>query len=92
MVDTPKDTDNERGQSLSGNEKAAESNELSQPELLAMLAELKKEHRRIDNEISALIDTGAVDMLKIGRMKIIKLSIKDKIRHLENQLTPDIIA
>ena len=32
------------------------------------------------------------DMLKIGRMKKIKLSIKDQITYIENQLTPDIIA
>ena len=60
--------------------------------MTALLAELRVEHRRIDNEIIALRETGAVDMLKIGRMKKIKLSIKDQITYIENQLTPDIIA
>jgi len=69
-----------------------ENDELSQDELLAMLGDLKLEHRRIDTEITALIDMGAIDMLKIGRMKKIKLSIKDQMSYLENQLTPDIIA
>jgi len=60
--------------------------------MTALLAELRVEHRRIDNEIIALRETGAVDMLKVGRMKKIKLSIKDQITYIENQLTPDIIA
>ena len=53
---------------------------------------LREEHRRIDNEISALMDTGVTDVIKIRRMKKIKLSMKDQITFLENQLTPDIIA
>ena len=53
---------------------------------------LQNEHRRIDQEIGALTQTGPVDMLKIRRMKKIKLSMKDQISYLENQLTPDIIA
>jgi len=35
---------------------------------------------------------GAVDMLKIGRMKKIKLRLKDRIARIEDLLTPDIIA
>lgn len=75
--------------------KTADSNtndEPTQEELLALLNELKTEHRRIDNEIDALLETGVADMLKVKRMKKIKLSIKDQIAYLENQLTPDIIA
>lgn len=56
------------------------------------LGKLKDEHRRLDNEINALRETGAVDMLKIVRMKKIKLKLKDKIAALEDSLTPDIIA
>jgi len=66
--------------------------DLSKDELLAMLKRLKTEHRAIDNEIKALAETGVLDMLKIRRMKKIKLSMKDKIAFIENQLTPDIIA
>ena len=60
------------------------------PEVL--LETLKLEHRRIDTEIKAMIETGVSDMLKIGRMKKIKLSLKDRIAYIENQITPDIIA
>jgi hypothetical protein len=61
-------------------------------ELVGLLKTLKLEHRRIDQEIDALAETGVADMLKVKRMKKIKLSIKDQIAYLENQITPDIIA
>jgi len=67
-------------------------NEFDETESLELLKSLRSEHRSLDAEIVALRETGAVDMLKIGRMKKIKLSIKDQITYLENQLTPDIIA
>lgn len=68
------------------------SDDPSDAEILVMITELKQEHRRIDQEIEALIETGVADMLKVRRMKKIKLSIKDQIAYLENQITPDIIA
>ncbi len=61
-------------------------------ELRNLLKQLKSDHRRIDEEIIALRDIGTVDMLKIGRMKKIKLALKDKIALVEDKLTPDIIA
>ncbi len=67
-------------------------NNVDKEALKALLAQLKTDHRRIDAEISALRDTGAVDMLKIGRMKKIKLILKDKIANIQDRLTPDIIA
>jgi hypothetical protein len=69
-----------------------EIDEPSEEDAAALLASLKLEHRRIDQEIDALIETGVADMLKVRRMKKIKLSIKDQISYLENELTPDIIA
>jgi hypothetical protein len=72
--------------------KAEASNEPSEAELEKLLNSLRTEHRRIDNEIKALIETGVADMLKVRRMKKIKLSLKDQITFIENQLTPDIIA
>jgi len=83
MVDKPTDDDAPLAEG---------DGDLTAQEQLDMLDDLRIEHRRIDTEITALIDMGAVDMLKIGRMKKIKLSIKDQISYLENQLTPDIIA
>jgi len=65
---------------------------LDKAELTKLLAELRTQHRRLDKEIAALRETGAVDMLKIGRMKKIKLKLKDRIAALEDSLTPDIIA
>jgi len=53
---------------------------------------LRGEHRRIDQEINALMSIESADMLRIRRMKKVKLSMKDQISYLENQLTPDIIA
>ncbi len=60
--------------------------------LKTLLQQLKTDHRRIDAQILALRETGAVDMLKIGRMKKIKLILKDKIANIQDRLTPDIIA
>ena len=68
------------------------SEDLSETELIELLNGLKLEHRTIDSEINAIMETGVSDMLKIRRMKKIKLSIKDQIAFIENQLTPDIIA
>ena len=76
----------------SGPEGAEDEGEVNEAELLTMLSELRAEHRRIDDEIKALYEIGVTDMLKIGRMKKIKLSIKDQMTYLENQITPDIIA
>jgi len=70
----------------------ADNKELSKDELLVLLERLKAEHRAIDNEIKASAETGVMDMLKVKRMKKIKLSMKDKIAFIENQITPDIIA
>lgn len=66
--------------------------EPSKAELLALLKRLKAEHRAIDREIKAIGETGVLDVLKIKRMKKIKLTMKDKITFIENQVTPDIIA
>ncbi len=63
-----------------------------QKQLLELLIKLKAEHRMLDEEIIALREIGAVDMLKIVRMKKIKLKLKERITAIEDQLTPDIIA
>lgn len=60
--------------------------------LLEKLAELRVEHRHLDQEITALLDTGAIDMINIARMKKQKLRLKDKIALIEDKVTPDIIA
>lgn len=55
------------------------------------LAELREEHRALDSAISALQD-GAGDPLQLARLKKRKLSLKDQMAWIEDQLTPDIIA
>jgi len=65
---------------------------LSEEDMANLLERLKTEHRAIDREINAMIETGVMDMLKIKRMKKIKLAMKDKIIFIENKITPDIIA
>ncbi|MEP6342209.1 MAG: DUF465 domain-containing protein [Maricaulaceae bacterium] len=61
-------------------------------QMQSQLTWLRQEHRRLDSEIKAFMETKATDMIKIQRMKKVKLSMKDQITCLENQLTPDIIA
>ncbi|MBV7409166.1 YdcH family protein [Maritimibacter sp. DP1N21-5] len=53
---------------------------------------LRREHRDLDDAITALEDTGRADQLSLRRLKKQKLVLKDKIARLEDQLTPDIIA
>lgn len=60
--------------------------------LIARLESLRAAHRQLDAEVDAARENGLVDMLKIARMKKVKLAMKDQIRWIENQLTPDIIA
>ena len=53
---------------------------------------LKAEHRRLDEEITALREQGAVDQLEIARLKKRKLLLKDEIQVLNDRIVPDIIA
>lgn len=66
---------------------------MSRDELLKMeLEHLRDEHRDLDAAIHAMQGRPAPDLLAIGRMKKRKLSLKDRIQRIEDQLTPDIIA
>lgn len=56
------------------------------------LAELKSEHRDLDDVIARLADGGAFDQLQVKRLKKRKLALKDAISRLESKLLPDIIA
>lgn len=60
--------------------------------LRAKLEELKLEHRDLDDAIDALRMHTVVDQLQIARLKKKKLTLKDQIIRLEDQLLPDIIA
>jgi hypothetical protein len=61
-------------------------------ELSGELARLKQEHRDLDMAIEALERMVAGDQLQIQRLKKRKLNLRDRIAHIEDQLTPDIIA
>ena len=56
------------------------------------LAQLRQEHRDLDEAIIALEAAAERDQLRLTRLKKRKLSLKDKIARLEDQLLPDIIA
>ena len=56
------------------------------------LERLKQEHRDLDGAIDALELSVAGDQLQIQRLKKRKLSLRDRISYIEDQITPDIIA
>ena len=56
------------------------------------LAELKSEHRDLDDVIARVQDTQPFDQLQLQRLKKRKLMLKDQIAQLESRLLPDIIA
>lgn len=62
------------------------------PELHAKLADLRQEHRDLDEAIGALIASGARDQIQLTRLKKRKLQLKDQISRIEDELLPDIIA
>jgi len=61
-------------------------------ELRSELLQLRQEHRDLDAAISAMIDTGEIDTIRIQRLKKRKLVLKDRIAAIQDQLLPDIIA
>jgi hypothetical protein len=61
-------------------------------DLRAQLARLLQEHRDLDAAIEALQISPGSDLLQVQRLKKRKLVLRDRIRFVENQLTPDIIA
>ncbi len=56
------------------------------------LPEIKAEHRRLDQEIAALLAAGTADQLELARLKKRKLRLKDEIQMLSDRAVPDIIA
>ncbi|KHA53447.1 YdcH family protein [Sulfitobacter geojensis] len=52
----------------------------------------RREHRDLDEAISALTERGTADQLTVQRLKKRKLRLKDLIAQIEDRLTPDIIA
>jgi hypothetical protein len=56
------------------------------------VSELKIEHRDLNDIVDRLSLSPGQDQLQLQRLKKRRLLLKDQIRHLERQLTPDIPA
>jgi len=61
-------------------------------EIAAQLAELRLEHRDLDQAIERLSTDRSVDELALKRLKKRKLRLKDMIATLESRLIPDLDA
>jgi hypothetical protein len=61
-------------------------------ELREQLVRLQQEHRDLDAAIAALTASPGSDVIQAQRLKKRKLILRDRIRAIEDQLTPDIIA
>ena len=60
--------------------------------ILIRIAELRLQHKDLDDAVHALSHGASPDQLQIARLKRQKLVLRDKIAELEDRLTPDIIA
>jgi len=56
------------------------------------LAELRVEHRDLDDAIHRLAEDAAADQLRLTRLKKRKLLLRDTIARLESRLIPDLDA
>lgn len=65
---------------------------IEQEILLEKLAELRQEHRDLDDVIDQFQRTVPIDFVQIQRLKKRKLILKDMIMKLESDCVPDIIA
>ena len=61
-------------------------------ELESLLANLKTEHRELDEKIAGITEEAAYDQIMMQRLKKQKLTLRDKIANIETKLVPDIIA
>ena len=61
-------------------------------QLQRQIERLRQEHRDLDAAIEALQQAGEADRLQIQRLKKRKLMLRDKLKALGDELTPDIIA
>lgn len=76
----------QRGVKLCGMENDAEY------DVSARLAELRLEHRDLDDAIHRMAQDPAADQLRLRRMKKRKLLLKDTIAKIESSMIPDLDA
>lgn len=63
------------------------------PSALAQyLADLRSQHRDLDEAISRLAESPTMDQLQLTRLKKRKLRLKDQIAWCESRLIPDLDA
>lgn len=73
-------------------EKPATQKMSDEQSLRGELEALRREHRDLDERIGTLHTDHLSDQLTLKRLKKRKLSLKDRIARIEDQLYPDIIA
>ena len=56
------------------------------------LANLRSEHRDLDDVIARISEEAPFDQIQVQRLKKRKLQLKDEIAKIESLLLPDIIA
>ena len=61
-------------------------------EIANLIAQLREEHRDLDEAITRLVEDRSVDQLRLTRLKKRKLKLKDWIAYLKSQLIPDLDA
>jgi hypothetical protein len=61
-------------------------------EIAHLIAELREEHRDLDEAIARISGNPGVDQLRLTRLKKRKLKLKDWIAYLESKLIPDLDA
>jgi len=66
--------------------------EKTEEQVRVRLAELRLEHRELDDSINEMYVSGCLDQLQLKRMKKHKLLVKDTIAKLESILIPDLDA
>jgi len=57
-----------------------------------LLAQLRAEHRELDERIRLLTSEPGLTQLEIARLKKRKLALKDRIQAIIDNMIPDIIA
>ena len=64
----------------------------SQTDIANKIAELRVQHRDLDDAITRLAEAPFVDQLQLRRLKKRKLGIKDEIAWWQSRLIPDLDA
>lgn len=64
----------------------------SQAAAAEILADLRSQHRDLDDAIARLSGSASTDQLQLSRLKKRKLRLKDQISWWESKLIPDLDA